>query len=48
MLLDLKIIMMTVKTIFEKESTEGIDEKSLNAMDLSYREEENEQEKITV
>lgn len=48
LLLDLKIIMMTVKTIFEKESTEGIDENSLNAMDLSYREEENEQEKITV
>ncbi|MCM1335572.1 MAG: sugar transferase [Bacteroides sp.] len=39
LLLDLKIIMMTIKTIFEKESTEGIDENALNAMDLSYREE---------
>ncbi len=38
LLLDLKIIFMTVKTIFEKDSTEGIDEKMLNAMDLSYRE----------
>lgn len=38
LLLDLKIIFMTVKTIFEKESTEGIDEKALNAMDLSYQE----------
>lgn len=38
LLLDLKIMLMTVKTIFEKESTEGIDENSLNAMDLSYRE----------
>ncbi len=38
LLLDLKIIFMTIKTIFEKESTEGIDEKALNAMDLSYRE----------
>ncbi len=40
LLLDLKIIFMTVRTIFEKESTEGIDEKMLNAMDLSYRETE--------
>ncbi len=40
LLLDLKIIFMTIKTIFEKESTEGIDEKALNAMDLSYRETE--------
>ncbi len=40
LLLDLKIMFMTVKTLFEKESTEGIDEKALNAMDLSYRETE--------
>ncbi len=39
-LLDLKIMFMTVRTIFEKESTEGIDEAALNAMDLSYQEEE--------
>ncbi len=38
LLLDLKIILMTIKTIFEKESTEGIDEMALNAMDLSYQE----------
>ncbi len=38
LLLDLKILLMTVKTVFEKESTEGIDENALNAMDLSYRE----------
>ncbi len=42
LLLDLKIMFMTVKTLFEKESTEGIDENSLNAMDLSYRETETE------
>ncbi len=48
LLLDLKIMMMTVKTIFEKESTEGIDESSLNAMDLSYREEETEQKELTI
>ena len=45
LLLDLKIIFMTIKTIFEKESTEGIDESALNAMDLSYQETE---EKVEV
>lgn len=40
LLLDLKLILMTIKVIFEKESTEGIDEKALNAMDLSYKETE--------
>ncbi len=45
LLLDLKIMFMTIRTIFEKESTEGIDEAALNAMDLSYKETE---EKITV
>ncbi len=44
-LLDLKIMFMTIRTIFEKESTEGIDEAALNAMDMSYKETE---EKITV
>lgn len=44
-LLDLKIMFMTVRTIFEKESTEGIDEAALNAMDLSYQESD---EKIEV
>ncbi len=44
LLLDLKIIFMTVRTIFEKESTEGIDEKALNAMDLSYQETEQSSE----
>ena len=45
LLLDLKIMFMTIRTIFEKESTEGIDEAALNAMDLSYQETE---EKIEV
>lgn len=40
LLLDLKIMFMTLRTIFEKESTEGIDEAALNAMDLSYKETE--------
>ena len=44
-LLDLKIMFMTIRTIFEKESTEGIDESALNAMDMSYKETE---EKVTV
>ena len=38
LLLDLKIMFMTLRTIFIKESTEGIDEAALNAMDLSYKE----------
>ena len=40
LLLDLKLILMTIKVIFEKESTEGIEESALNAMDLSYKETE--------
>lgn len=42
LLMDLKIILMTIKVIFEKESTEGIDETALNAMDLSYKEKDEE------
>lgn len=48
LLLDLKIIMMTVKTIFVKESTEGIDENALNAMDLSYHEQAEERAEAKV
>lgn len=44
-LLDLKIMFMTIRTIFERESTEGIDESALNAMDMSYKETE---EKVEV
>lgn len=47
LVLDLKIMLMTVKTIFEKESTEGIDEKALNAMDLSYREKQENEEALS-
>lgn len=40
LVLDLKLMFLTLKTIFIPESTEGIDENSVNAMDESYKQKE--------
>ncbi len=40
LVLDLKLLFLTVKTVFIAESTEGIDENAINAMDLSYKNED--------
>lgn len=42
LVLDLKLIFLTVKTVFIAESTEGIDENAINAMDLSYKDDNRE------